>query len=686
MVVYAWQSKNTKMIFSAESQYKIYSSFWKNDESFGTVGENGLFLWFRENHIFLPHRTYVGNLAKIQDQTCISCTPDRNYYITGTISGDIYIWENRNIKQIFKGHDGAVMGITMFGSGFLSVGKDDKVRVWGYAKGARITPGSTYEIGLLNVNYTQASNISIDPTTSKIAVGTFTGSIFEMSFIDGSNINQAALVQSHCDGQLKAMEMIKLPSQQQLQQAIQQHSFVTGGDDGIIYLWDYSTHNIVKTCRLNGPITSMSVSQNGKYLIVGFGYKDGKNHRRTGNVVILEFPTFKVLKEMKDSAKPITCVAWGDNTSFGIASADHSVFIYDIKTENDGKLTTKCLGRCKGMSTDVITIDFNEDVSIVRFNTVGKDLLYFNTKDCSRILDASIIGETKWLTNNCLFHYSTKGLFQTEYFDNNIVTCMDKSISTKTCIFGTEYGEIRVTNFPVSMDDIGVCYYGHCYGISNIKYNQKYTSIFSTGKNDCCIIQWKNNSNNYHNKEMKQNDLSYVIQEDYIANASIVRPKEYEMMKEYDSSEKYKLNKLGDEKVDSIPIYPWMNSICPPTMEYYSNPDIPAESLELEWIYGYNNEGMKNNIFLSSKGEAIYPASSVVIIYDYDSGIQRFYRKHTDRISALSVDETRTIAASSQIGKYPKILIWNIETLQTIQELTGFHMYLYIFIYYIEIQ
>ena len=54
-----------------------------------------------------------------------------------------------------------------------------------------------------------------------------------------------------------------------------------------------------------------------------------------------------------------------------------------------------------------------------------------------------------------------------------------------------------------------------------------------------------------------------------------------------------------------------------------------------------------------------------------DEGTQSFYLEHSDDILCLNLHPDKLIVASGEVGKCPKILIWNSATRETIKSLTA---------------
>ncbi|XP_076145574.1 echinoderm microtubule-associated protein-like 3 isoform X1 [Alosa pseudoharengus] len=103
--------------------------------------------------------------------------------------------------------------------------------------------------------------------------------------------------------------------------------------------------------------------------------------------------------------------------------------------------------------------------------------------------------------------------------------------------------------------------------------------------------------------------------------------------------------------------------------------DLPAEKLELDWVYGYRGRDCRANLYLLPSGEAVYFIACVVVLYHLSDRTQRHYRKHTDCVRCLAVHPDKVRVASGQTagvdkdGKalQPFVHIWDSVTLATLQ-------------------
>eukprot|EP00945_MAST-04E_sp_MAST-4E-sp1_P000695 g695.t1 len=89
----------------------------------------------------------------------------------------------------------------------------------------------------------------------------------------------------------------------------------------------------------------------------------------------------------------------------------------------------------------------------------------------------------------------------------------------------------------------------------------------------------------------------------------------------------------------------------------------PDADLELEWVYGCNGRS-PHNFHLSAAGELVYNIAAVVVVYDPKKNTQRHFINHDDDITVLTLDRSRKVAASGQLGANPRVVVWSIETFE----------------------
>ena len=60
-----------------------------------------------------------------------------------------------------------------------------------------------------------------------------------------------------------------------------------------------------------------------------------------------------------------------------------------------------------------------------------------------------------------------------------------------------------------------------------------------------------------------------------------------------------------------------------------------------------------------SENKAMFPAGALVVVMDMRDCMQGFFCGHNDEVTCLTIHPDRVVAASGQIGKGGKILVWD---------------------------
>ncbi|XP_061461652.1 echinoderm microtubule-associated protein-like 3 isoform X2 [Rhineura floridana] len=105
--------------------------------------------------------------------------------------------------------------------------------------------------------------------------------------------------------------------------------------------------------------------------------------------------------------------------------------------------------------------------------------------------------------------------------------------------------------------------------------------------------------------------------------------------------------------------------------------DLPAEKLQLDWVYGYRGRDCRSNLYVLTSGELVYFIACVVVLYHVQRRTQRHYMRHTDCVRCLAVHPDKVRVASGQMagvdkdGKplQPFVHIWDSSTLLTLQQI-----------------
>ncbi|KRW98348.1 WD40-repeat-containing domain [Pseudocohnilembus persalinus] len=120
---------------------------------------------------------------------------------------------------------------------------------------------------------------------------------------------------------------------------------------------------------------------------------------------------------------------------------------------------------------------------------------------------------------------------------------------------------------------------------------------------------------------------------------------------------------------------PFKGAIKPPRHEKWDpkeqakKPDVETN---LEYVFGYRAKDMRNNIKYLPNGNIVYNAAALGIVYDIKANEQRYFKEHRDDITALSVSQDTTLAATGETGAKPRIFVWSTNTLEVKNKFQGF--------------
>jgi microtubule-associated protein-like 6 len=135
---------------------------------------------------------------------------------------------------------------------------------------------------------------------------------------------------------------------------------------------------------------------------------------------------------------------------------------------------------------------------------------------------------------------------------------------------------------------------------------------------------------------------------------------------------KLEVAEAGDE---FMAVKPWVATVdvLEPTNAPELDGSMPSDSLDLEWIHGYRSFDTRNNVRYSSSGSIIYHGAAAGISYTPMDHNQKFNLDHTDDIVSLAMHPDGHIVATGELGRRPKIILWDAATMKTIAVIKGFH-------------
>ena len=573
--------------------------------------------------------------------------------VSGSVSGHLYVWDGLNCKKVIKAHDKNVNVLVSCKHGLLSGGKDGKVRLW---SSPALEPGAVFDIAGLGSFNPRVRSLAWSVDSLKIVVGTQGSEVYEISSADGSNLHPGPLVQGHCTNGLWGLAVH--PSRPE---------FATVGDDQTVRVWDTHTKKLIKMAKLDTVARAVAYSPDGVYLAVGLG-SEGRRAKKNGAFVIIQEEDLTVIHEARDSKAWITDILFSpDGQTLAVASMDHSVYLYNVED-----FASK--GRCRGHSAGVSHMDFSVDNQWLRTNSHDWELLYWNAGTGEQFKAIAGMKDVEWASCNTPLEWSTQGIWP-KYNDGTIVNTVERSNAGNILASGDSHGRIHLFRNPCLKKEAGRrLYSGHAAPVRRIRFTADDRTMLSIGSVDRCVFQWR------HEADLVEDDTEEVkVDADSEDEADLTdgivldRSKELErvvtndMQRLLDATEE----KMADE---FAPVKPWVGSVVPPTNPPPDDPGAPHEGLTLDWVHGYRSLDVRGNLYYNERGTIVYHAGCVNVALHKEGGLyQQHHFAHTDDILCLTLHPEGKLAATGQVGRVPKIVIWDTETMETVQVLEGFH-------------
>ena len=306
--------------------------------------------------------------------------------------------------------------------------------------------------------------------------------------------------------------------------------------------------------------------------------------------------------------------------------------------------------------------------------TDAGDLIYYKFTSIQSISHedkSSIFKDAYWFTWTSPYGWPVQGVWENSAsgeIDINSVSRSKSWSKVPVVAVGSDSGAVQLFNYPCANTGApDKCYKGHSGFVTNVSFSFDDSFVVSTGGLDNCIFVWGSDVLD----ELKQKEsLSVVSTMSSALSKSAAAPLPLNVANKTsdqidDSNEialPIKLVPVGDQ---FTAVKPWKGAIREPSD--WKDPEnlgtLPDASLELKFVYGYRGWDCRNNIgFGDSSFEVIYHIAAVGVVYNSKENTQVINTEHDDDIICLSVHPAGHTVATGEIGKEPKIVIWDANT------------------------
>ena len=649
MAVFNWND-NIVLFTTDISKNPCLALTFLGDNTVVVGGESYLYYYSKCTEGYMKRSGNFSRFTKKQPITCLTRVySSLESVISGTISGELYLWVDRNCMKNVKGHDGCLNALYSTSNAVvISGGVDRRVRVWN----EKLEPGASFDMSSFGANASIRSVCITDDGTN-VLVGLKCASIFEISAVDGSVLRGGAIASGHYYGTLNCIATH--PSK---------HEIASVGEDKHLCILSMKSHNVVKTAVFDTDITSIAYSPLGDTLVIGLGGLTSK--LKCGAFVILNEEDLAVIHEAKDSSSQISVIAFSsEGETLALGCDDGVIFLYAVQDEYE------LIGRCIRHTFPVLHIDFSVDGEWIRSNSKEKDVCFFNSDDGSYQSNLQSMRDVLWASHTCKYSWHNKSIHRSTFNDEEVgLVTTPTGTGVQFVASTTNFGYIRLHSFPCIPDNSEYHRYpAHSNVISGLTFSFDSEKLISSGLKDRTLLQWRCIKYNVNKEEQKVADLPES--DDFLLEAREGSDLEVDFIAKTGTTLDGILNSCDlfedDDKLPAIPaIDAWLETVVSPNYPPIIRTSPPDLSFQLQYVYGYKCQDMRNNVRYTSQGDIIYPCSTVGVVMKRGSKEQRFFQRHNDSITAFACSNDGAIVATGQMGHESSIYVWDTKSCQTL--------------------
>ncbi|ETP32383.1 hypothetical protein F442_18894 [Phytophthora nicotianae P10297] len=582
--------------------------------------------------------------------------------VVGTSDGCLYLFVGRQLTNVIKAHEGAIT-VLFYSSGvLLSGGRDGQIIQWDdklKQVGSPIQIRDSLESSLLPQRKGIRS-CCYSPDRRTILVGTLASEIYELDAKTGQNVHSEPLTKGHFQGELWGLDTH--PTKQQC---------CTVGDDQTLRVWDLAEKYELGFLELPIPGRACTYSGDGKLIAVGLGTEDSgktgkpavnaKKQQPNGGFVVYSGVDLTCVKEpCFDAKRWVSDVKFSpDNRTLAVASHDSKIYLYNVLK---GFSRTHVFNK---HSSYITHMDFSLDGNYLQSTSGGYELLFTEVKTGKHVTNASTFRDEVWHTITSTLGWSVQGIWEAES-DGTDVNAVDRSNNGKLLATGDDFGKVKVFQYPCALEKASFLELrGHASHVTNVRWSPDDNYIVSVGGNDRCVFVWK------HDKQ--------PVQKDYFQRRLSETDSDSEEIEHLDkrADDPLEVAATNDDVGDEfMAVRPWLGAVVAPSKAASMKVDStsPNTRLELERVHGYQAQTASNNARYDSNGKVVYHTAALGIVFDKSAQRQSFFRSHDDDVVALCAHPNGTTFATSQMGKKPKIYVWDSASGEAVAPcLEGFH-------------
>jgi len=267
-------------------------------------------------------------------------------------------------------------------------------------------------------------------------------------------------------------------------------------------------------------------------------------------------------------------------------------------------------------------------------------------------------------------------------------------------------GLVKLFRYPC-IDSQAQCkeFHGHSWNVTGAMFTAKDKFLLTIGGHDRTLLVWETHFDDKAkliDEEEEHVDLdweevaeiAYRLGDETRAARKREKEKRQEAERErqaalakdgelpdYDPVELFYKLEEEDDGDQFLAVKPWKRQIKAPPGQIKppkNQNKAPGVSAHIEWVHGYRGYKCRNNARFLADGSIAYHAAGLGIVSEAlgkdqpsSEATQRHFDKHIDDVTAMAFSSDRRIVATGEVGKKPKIYIWDALSMQVKHTLSG---------------